>query len=476
MIWRSRSILQLVLLGLLAVVAPLCVGIFYTLQTLGALAQESAALSQAVVSLTRVTQVLQTDLLDLERRARQYLTLEDDSLLVLFREERERLLQQLNDIGQVRSLAESPDPALERARQAMAEALLALPVEGEALARSMADFTTLGRSNEQFQRLSQRYVDRRLSSYRDHADGIRQSLLLLVSALVGLTVVLSLVFIYWVSRPIRQLETEIRRLGQSGPGRAITISGPREMQALAGQLEWLRERLNEADSRKQQFLMHMSHELKTPLASLREGVDLLAEGVAGRLAPRQREITEILQENSRELQRLIENLLDYNRAAHPSDLQSEPVAVQALCRELVQVHGISARRKQLEVSLDVPATQWVTDPSKLRTVVDNLLSNAVNYTPRSGRVVLRGQVDGAALQLEVANTGEPIPDAERGRIFQPFFQGSASRSGPIKGSGIGLAVARECAHDLGGSLELVDCAGYAACFRMVLPQVSRVAA
>lgn len=476
MIWRPRSILQLVLLGLVAVVAPLCVGIFYTLQTLGALAQESALLSEAVVSVTRVTQVLQSDLLDLERRARQYLTLEDESLLALFRDERARLLSQVEDMARVRSLSEVPDPALERAREAVASALRALPGEGDDLAGQMGAFGDLFRANERFQQLSQAYVDRRLAGYRAHADDIRRSLLWLVSALALLTVFLSLVFIYWVSRPIRQLEAEIRQLGQSGPGRAISISGPREMQALAGQLEWLRGRLNEVDSRKQQFLMHMSHELKTPLASLREGVELLADGVAGQLAPRQREITEILQENSRELQRLIENLLDYNRAAHRNDLQSEVVELQGLCQDLLQMHSISARRKRLDISLDVPTGALTTDPAKLRTVIDNLLSNAVHYAPPAGRVLLRCRRDGPSLMLEVANTGEVIPASEQGQIFQPFYQGSASRSGPIKGSGIGLSVARECARDLGGTLELVDCKGFAACFRMVLPRVGQVAA
>lgn len=476
MTWRPRSILQLVLLGLLAVVAPLCVAIFYTLQTLGALAQQSAAVSEAVVSVTRVTQVFQSDLLDLERRARQYLTLEDESLMALFRDERERLLGQLEAMARDPGLLQAPDAALESARASLAQSLAALPDAGPELQDHLAAFGDLTHRNERFQQLSQAYVDRRLADYRTHAEDIKNSLLMLVSALALLTVALSLVFIYWISRPIRQLETEIRLLGQSGPGRAISISGPREMQALASQLEWLRGRLNEADSRKQQFLMHMSHELKTPLASLREGTDLLADGVVGELAPSQREITDILQENGRELQRLIENLLDYNRATHRDDLLSQPVALRELCRELVQVHAISARRKDLRVDLDVPEAQWITDPSKLRTVVDNLLSNAVNYTPASGRVALQGRVDGAALVLEVANSGSAIPEEERSRIFQPFYQGSTSRSGPIKGSGIGLSVARECARDLGGTLELVAHRDFATCFRMTLPQLGQVAA
>ena len=476
MISHSRSILQLVLLGLLAVLAPLCIAIFYTLQTLGTLAEQGVAVSESVVSVTRVTQALQSDLLDLERRARQYITLEDEDLLALFVQERTRVLEQLEAMRQLPGLQEVPDPALERGRRELALTLAALPTEGTALDQSLAGFEVLAQANERLQRLSQNYVDQRLAGNRQHAEDIRNSLLLMVSTLVLLTVALSLVFIYWMSRPIRQLESEIRRLGDSGPGRAIAISGPREVQTLARQLEWLRSRLNEVESRKQQFLMHMSHELKTPLASLREGADLLAEGVAGKLAPPQREITDILQERSRELQRLIENLLDYNQVTHQPDLQTESIDLPALCSELRQVHTVSARRKQLDVKLDVSAAQCQTDPAKLRTVIDNLLSNAVNYTPGGGEVVLKCWSDGPVIQLEVANSGVPIPEPERQQIFQPFYQGSASRSGPIKGSGIGLSVARECARDLGGTLELVPCEEFATCFRLTVPLAGQVAA
>ncbi|MFV0276196.1 MAG: sensor histidine kinase [Parahaliea sp.] len=477
MIGRPQSIVQLVLLGLLAVVAPLCVAIIFTVQTLGGLAQEGAALSETVVTVTRVTQVLQSDILELERRARQYLTLEDENLLNLFRQERLRLLVQLEDMGKDTHRVLMSDDRLSRARNELAAALQAVPDAGPGLAVQMERFLDLAKANSRFQLLSKQYVDRRLSDYRSHADGIRRSLVLLVLLLGLLTLLLSLGFIHWLIRPIRQLETEIRSLGQTGPGREIHVStGPREVQALALQLEWLREQINEADSKKQQFLMHMSHELKTPLASLREGVDLLADHVAGPLNHRQQEIADIMQENSLQLQRMIENLLDYNRAEHRADLQSKPVDLRDLCDELLQIHGNIIRRKKLRVHLDISRNKWTSDPQKLRTVVDNLLSNAVNYAPRSGVIELHSRMDLSALMLEVANTGQAIPEEERTRIFLPFFQGSNSRTGPIKGSGIGLCVARECTRDLGGTLDLVERVGYATCFRMTLPQAGQVAA
>ncbi|MFV0478519.1 MAG: ATP-binding protein [Parahaliea sp.] len=473
--WRSKSLLQLVLIGLLTVMAPLCMAIFYTLQTLAIVAQESVTLSEAVVSVTRITQVVQSGLLDLERRARQYSTLEDESLLTLFRQERRRLLIQLDDLERQNSLEIPANSPVQQTRQRLTDILMSLPEEGAKLRRSVDRFARLSAANTRFQQASQAYVDQRLVAYRDNAEAIGKSLTLLVSALVLLTVALSVIFIRWIGRPIRQLESAINQLGRRGQNRVIRISGPREMQALAKQLEGLRERLNAAESRKQQFLMNMSHELKTPLASMREGADLLADGIAGPVDKRQREIIEILQANSHELQRLIENLLDYNRAEHsPGRGVLGPVSLRHLCDELLHSYNISIRRKRLAVYLKLPEAHWICDASRLRTVIDNLLSNAVNYTPSDGRVAVCCHLQEQHMVFEVANTGRPIPESERSQLFDPFFRGSNHRTGPVKGSGIGLNVARDCVQDMGGSLELVDSQDYTICFRMTLPRMEPV--
>jgi two-component system sensor histidine kinase GlrK len=115
------------------------------------------------------------------------------------------------------------------------------------------------------------------------------------------------------------------------------------------------------------------------------------------------------------------------------------------------------------------ATNWEADRYKLRTALDNLLSNAVNYTPEEGRIEVVWRRDDANLVVEVANSGEPIPEEDAERVFEPFVQSSAKRSGPIKGSGIGLSVARECMEVQGGSLSLIDHPELPVCFRIICP-------
>lgn len=470
MLWRPRSILQLMLLGLVTVVAPLSVAIFYTVETLGDLTQQNESVNQQTISLTRSSQLFASRLLDLERRARQYIALDNNELLDLFGHEREQLLTVLRQIAT--TLAEiqtDSGDSMRSTQQQLYKTLQSVPDSGADIAQSLRLFSQLAENSAKFQELVQDYVDRQLSQLGKHARDIRQSLMMMVALLAVLTFAFSLLLIYWINSPIKKLERQIRRLGSGDMSQKIRISGPAEIQVLGIELEWLRTRLDELEKQKLQFLRHMSHELKTPLASLREGADLLAEGVAGDLLEKQQEVVDIIQANSRELQRLIENLLDYNQMIHSQRLLRKPLVLEALWRELIAAHQMTITRKGLQVSLEGDIAQWPVDEKKFKAVLDNLMSNAVSYSPDQGRINICWQARQNTLMMDVANSGEGIPDGEKDKIFDPFYQGSNSRLGPIKGSGIGLSVARECMQAHGGNLTLVNHSTLAVCFRLECP-------
>lgn len=470
MLWRPRSILQLMLFGLITVVAPLCVAIFYTVETLDELARQSQSVNQQTITLTRSSQHFESRLLDLERRARQYVALDDVNLLELFVRERQQLLLTLEQV----ELALTDDSRetgkmMRTSWQALYATLQAVPDEGGDIKSSLPLFSQLGAESLTFKQLVQDYVDQRLAELVDHANDIQRSLMVMVALLTVLTFVFSILLIYWINTPIRQIRKQIRKLGSGDMSQPIRITGPAEMQQLGEQLEWLRTRLDELEQEKLQFLRHMSHELKTPLASLREGADLMAEGVAGELQQKQREVVEIIQANSRELQRLIENLLDYNQMIHSQALQIQPYLLSALWQELIVTYQMTIDRKALRITCEGNVEQWPVDETKFRAVLDNLLSNAVNYTPLQGCIDISWHEAEGQLIMDVANSGEPISVTEQSRIFDPFYQGASSRSGPIKGSGIGLSVAKECMQAHGGDLSLVEHTSLAVCFRLQCP-------
>ncbi|MCL4147386.1 UNVERIFIED_CONTAM: hypothetical protein GTU68_056266, partial [Idotea baltica] len=244
-----------------------------------------------------------------------------------------------------------------------------------------------------------------------------------------------------------------------------------EVKILGQELEWLRVRLDEIDQQKQQFLRHISHELKTPLANLREGADLLAEQVPGPLSTGQSEIVSIVQQNSIELQRLIENLLDYNQVPHQV-LRPESIQLEVLVEALFENYRISINSKGLKVSYCWHVTEWVADRNKLKIALDNVISNAVNYTPEQGSIVLESREHEGNLMIDIANSGTAIQEPEIKHLFEPFYQGSSVRHGPIKGSGLGLSVALESMLTQGGSLTLEKHPSLNVCFRLICPSLA----
>lgn len=223
------------------------------------------------------------------------------------------------------------------------------------------------------------------------------------------------------------------------------------------------------ESQRHQFLRHLSHELKTPLASMREGTELLADQVVGPLTPEQKEVVSILDSSSRNLQKLIEQLLDYNRKQADGAVELENVELAPLVEMVVSAHSLPARAKMMHTDVDLKATTCLAEPMLLMSVLDNLYSNAVHYGAESGNICLRSSLHGARVYIDVINTGTPIPQEERAMIFEPFFQGSHQRKGAVKGSGLGLSIARDCIRRMQGELYLVDESGQDVCFRIELP-------
>ncbi|MEH6583639.1 MAG: HAMP domain-containing sensor histidine kinase [Halioglobus sp.] len=480
--WQPRSVLQLVVAGFFAVLAPLCAAIFFSIQTLEALTDNHRVVTRLVVDAARLGQDIERDVLELERRARQYIALADPNLKDLFELERASLSQDLQNLQALQTLqglqaqlplSESPDvkgllTSLERLEflsESEPASMDATPDKGPSLEQS---FDLISERSLAIQIWLRASIDQLREKNTQDSDDVIAYLILQLSLLACATLALLLFFTYWINKPVKDLTQEIQLLGAEGLSRKIEISGPMELRRLGSKLEWLRQKLHETEQQKQQFLRHVSHELKTPLASLREGTDLLAEHVLGRLSQQQQEIVEIVQKNAIELQRLIENLVDYNQMPKQV-LTYEEVSIPDLGNELLSHYRLSLDSKGLQLTSHGPTQHWVVDRYKLRTALDNLLSNAVNYTPDGGRIEFAWHVKDANLIIDVANSGEPVPPEDVERVFEPFFQSAAKRTGPIKGSGIGLSVARECMEAQGGSLNLVAHADLPVCFRLVCP-------
>jgi len=221
----------------------------------------------------------------------------------------------------------------------------------------------------------------------------------------------------------------------------------------------------------------MSHELKTPLANIREGTELLLDGTVGELDQPQREVTDILRLNGLKLQQLIENLLAFSAwQTKNEDLSISEFPLRALVISVAKAQQLALAAAQVRLQLEVEDIVINADRDKMKTVLDNLLSNAVKFTPIDGVVTIRANRTPKSFVLEFADTGPGIPRDESPRIFEAFFQGTQKQGGQLAGTGIGLSVVLECiqAHD--GSVELLDSDEFSgAHFRIQIPQEKEAA-
>ncbi|MDV2857275.1 MULTISPECIES: sensor histidine kinase [Oceanimonas] len=447
--FAPRSLLRLVLIAFILVLLPLILLVIQnsrTLEQVNRLAEEG--IQSAVIDTRRASDM--NDLaLDMERAIRRYAVLEVPDLrlhylrlLERYRIEMEALLKVV-DAGEL-------DASL---RDQLIELVDLAQASGADIRERVGIFDLFSQANVELDRLAREQIDVRISRIREQVAEVRRRMWLLSGGLGGASLVLALLFTYLIIRPVRQLEKRILGLGDGMAPDERPISGPAELVELGERLRWLHYRLRELEAQKLQFLRHLSHELKTPLASLREGADLLAEKVTGPLTAEQEEICELLVDNSYRLQGLIEQLLDYNRIQQVQ-VYHQPVELKPLLDESLDAHRLAIENKGMTVQLELDDEQPLADNHRLRLVLENLISNAVNYGDKNGNIHIYTRACEQEYVLSVANTGQSIPEADRERIFEPFVQGSQERKGVLKGSGIGLSIARESAISMGGRLTL----------------------
>jgi len=327
--------------------------------------------------------------------------------------------------------------------------------------------------------INNRVVDREVERLRVSAEMVQRNIILLLIFSTAVALAIALALTRYIARPIIEIDAAIRQLGGADFSQPIAVRGPEDLRYLGRRLDWLRRRLDEFETQKNRFLRHVSHELKTPLTALREGAELLNDQVAGPLAPPQRQVVGIMRDNSIKLQRLIEELLDYQRALHAAaSLEVKPLQLAVLVEEAAHPHELAARAKGLRLVIDSEPATVEADPEKLRSIVDNLISNAVKFTPPGGVVSVSARAVAGEAIIEVLDTGPGVPAEERESIFNLFFRGrrtehatADSSTVRVKGSGLGLAIARELVEAHGGQIAVVA-GGAGGHFRVTLPRRS----
>ena len=240
---------------------------------------------------------------------------------------------------------------------------------------------------------------------------------------------------------------------------------------VSAQLAAQNERLLELDRLKDEFVATASHELRTPLTSLSGYLEMSLDPAEGPLSPTRETHLRIAQRNADRLATLVDQLLFLARAdSHPLALHRQPVDLGGILNEAAETArpAASAKNITLEVAAD-PLPEVLADRPQVLRVADNLVANAVKFTPDGGSVRLTARRDEDTAVLEVADTGLGIPRAEQSELFNRFFRGTNAIEKAIPGSGLGLAISQVIAEAHGGTIELESTPGAGSTFRLVLP-------
>jgi two-component system sensor histidine kinase GlrK len=467
------------LIGFTIVAAPLLFATVNAAVQMSRLSNRSEQLVVHGMKGTRNNQMMFEEIGSLERTARLYQIIGNADLLEVYSRLNDRLGATANELLAMPLDAQAWNDV--RALHTEANRLWAevrnTPPNSPHMAEVVDAFPHLAELASLVSNRISAQIDRELTGLQLAAQQAQRSLYVQTLLLIPLTLAVVGLFTYLFGRPIRAIDRAISELGRGTFSRPISIRGPADLERLASQLEWLRSRLLDLAQEKNRFLRHMSHELKTPLANIREGTELLMDGAVGELQSGQREVTAILRENGMKLQRLIENLLSFSAwQAKSVGLEISEFKLRPLIKTVLENQQLTLVAQRVRLDVQVEDLTPVADRAKVRLILDNLLSNAIKFTPRGGTISIHAHAERDQLRLDVMDSGPGIPVDERKRIFEAFYQGKTPQGGHVKGTGIGLSVVTEFVNAHGGAIEILESKSGGAHFRVRLPMRQPAAA
>lgn len=427
-------------------------------------AQASREGGVLALRLSAAVQQIDERTIDMTRSARQYAVLRDPTLRERFDDAHTQALAALGVI----EAALPATPVIARWRELAGQMRAGLdPLAADEAAAPPE--TELSGLNDLIAARVREHIDRHGAELLDTLDHSRDQLARHVLAAVMLALVLAFAAGWWILRPLKAVARAITRLGEGSYAAPVSVGGPADLRLLGERLEWLRQRLADLEAHRNRVLRHVSHELKTPLASLREGIALLQDGVLGRLNGEQLEVSGILDTNARALQERIEQLIGYNATQFDArHLELRPTALRALVREVTADLRLQARVKDVQLVVSGYAPPVRGDAAKLRIALSNLVTNGIAFSPHGGTVRLELSSSEQGTCIDCLDEGPGVAPEDVERIFEPFFCGSRRAPRPDKGNGLGLAIVREfiAAH---GGRAIVMPSERGAHFRIELP-------
>ncbi|MBQ3425343.1 MAG: HAMP domain-containing protein [Clostridia bacterium] len=293
-------------------------------------------------------------------------------------------------------------------------------------------------------------------------------------AIVAMAVlVVNLLVLRTITRPIGELNEGISRMSRGDLSARVNVRGNNEFAGLAKAFNSMSERLEQLDKSRSQFVSNASHELKTPLSTIKILTETLMYQEPLDPGMTKEFLTDVNKEIDR-LNRIVSDLLTLVNIDSGMKMNLEELDIGALLQEQVRRLGPLARENGIELECSVRETLLITgDALKLQQVLYNIIDNAIKYTPRGGEVHCSIARSGKKAVIQVSDTGVGIPEEDLPHIFDRFYRVDKARSRETGGTGLGLSIVKQFIVLHGGTIEARSTPGKGSTFTIELPLASR---
>jgi len=452
------SIKSLTLIGFSLVVFPLTIALLYSANQMNELSINGTSSILQVADIVENNRKLSESFNKVQRFGSQYVVLNEVDIYQQFIENKSSLANIIHENfshnQQLATLGKDLVKHIEYIDKLMVKKGEAAP----SLSSIQERFKLANETSQQLKLANSALINSHVKRFTASVSQVKSTILdsLLI---IPLTLIIALIFIVLITRPLGIISKKIKRLELGHFQEKIDFDGVTELGEVADALELMRTRLHALELQKSSFIRHISHELKTPLAAIREGTELLYDHSVGDLNEEQQEISKIIKTSVIKLQGLIEDLLDFNIVLDSTSLQdAELVDISSLLNQCLELRSLDIKAKKLKITTELTTIVHKTNNKQLSVILDNLLSNAINYSPNQGIIHVTANVIKDELLITISDQGPGIEVHNQTKVFNAFYQGPPPENSILKSSGLGLTIVKELLMRLNGNIKLKNVA------------------
>lgn len=459
------SLKSLIIIGFVIAVIPLFLAVMYAAFGMRETSALGRTINSQVFEQTKTIRLVMQRTADIERKARLFILFSDPALRqpyerqsyetarASFKQALAELLK-LNVANKiallVNELSEKENLIYQQIINSATGDIVGLPIDDA--------FQRLRESSNALSREFENHVEHEFNELRQQSESLEQGLLTKAGVLLIISFIFIVALLLVLSRSLRQLDVSIRRLGSGDLEDPVIVTGPADLRYLGNRLEWLRTRLMELELSKQQFMHNVAREIELPLENIREGTERLINEADNDPDDARQHISLNLSANVEKLKTVSEELVRYSQInIKPETNRKESINMKDLLEAVIKDFETPLQAKSITLKKLVRSIEISGVHEQLRNIVEELMSNAVKYSPVGGEIRLMLRDTGTQMELEIEDEGPGIEPDERSHVFEPFFRGRAAQGDENdEGPGLGLAIVKEYVANHQGRVDIID--------------------